>query len=143
MVATFWDHALVVVVFVIVFPLIGLWSYRRFLRRAAVEGEPALIREYRQTIFFWLAGLTLATIAVWLGQRRPLGALFTTNEGLFNSGLAYGMTAGIAVVVLVRPILVLVSGKAAAQVAEAMKPLAPFLPKSRRALAWGHRSRGS
>jgi hypothetical protein len=54
MVVTHWDHGFVAIVFVVVFPFIGLWSYRRFLKRAAVEGEPALIREYRQTIFFWL-----------------------------------------------------------------------------------------
>ena len=137
MVATFWDHGLVVVVFVVIFPLMGLWSHRRFLKRVAVEGEPALIREYRQTIFFWLAGLTLATFAVWLGQRRPLGALFTTDEGLFDSGLAYGMAVGIAFGIMARPVLALVSSKAAAGLAEMMQTLAPFLPKSPRALAWG------
>jgi uncharacterized protein len=135
--ATFWDHGLVVVAFVIVFPLVGRWSFRRFLRRAAAEGEPALIREYQQTIFLWLAGLALATIAVWLGQQRPLVALFTTNGGLFDSSLAHGMVAGGAIGILMRPILARVSDKAAAQLAEAMRPLAPFLPKSPRALAWG------
>ena len=137
MVATLWDHGLVAVVFVVVFPLMGLWSYRRFLKRAAVEGEPALIREYRQTIFFWLSGLLLATIAVWLGQRRPLSALLTTDRGLFDSGLAYGMAAGMALGIMARPILALVSNKAAAGLAEMMQPLAPFLPKSPRAMAWG------
>jgi len=137
LIASFWDHGLVVVVFVVVFPLVGLWSYRRFLKRAAVEGEPALIREYQQTIFPWLGGLALVTIVVWLGQGRPLDALLTTDEGLFDSGLARGMAVGVAIGILMRPILALVSGKAAAQLAEAMKSLAPFLPKSRRALAWG------
>lgn len=137
MVATFWDHGLIAVVFVIVFPLVGLRSYRRFLRRAAVEGEPALIREYRHTIVLWLGGLTLATIAVWLGQRRPLEALFTTELGGLEPVLAHGMAMGIAVGILARPTLALVSGKASAQLAQTMKPLAPFLPKSPRALAWG------
>ena len=135
--ATLWDHALVIVLLVVVFPLVGWWSYRRFLERAAVEGEPALIREYQQTIFFWRAGLAIATIAVWLGQQRPLGALFTTENGLGDSGLAYGMAAGFTIAVLVRPILALTSAKAAAQIAETLKPFAPFLPKSRKALAWG------
>lgn len=137
MVATLWDHGLVVVVFVVVFPLMGLWGYRRFLERAAVEGEPALIREYRQTIFFWHSGLVLATIAVWLGQGRQLSALFTTDRGLFDSRLAHGMAAGIAVAIMARPILALVSSKAAAALAKMIQPLAPFLPKSPRALAWG------
>ena len=137
MVATLWDHGLVVVVFVAVFPLMGLWGYRRFLKRAAVEGEPALIREYRQTIFFWHSGLVLATIAVWLGQGRQLSALFTTNNGLFDFRLAYGMAAGMALGIMARPILALVSSKAAAGQAKMIQPLAPFLPKSPRALVWG------
>jgi membrane protease YdiL (CAAX protease family) len=135
--ATFWDHGFVVVVFVLIFPLLGLWSYRRFLKRAAVEGEPALIREYQQTIFLWLAGLAFATIAVWLGQQRSLDALLTTGKNLFESSLAHGMAGGVAFGILVRPVLALVSGKAASQIAQSIQPMAPFLPKSRRALGWG------
>ncbi len=134
---TFWDHGLVVVALVVVFPFVGLWSYRRFLDRVAVEGEAELIREYQRTIFLWLGGLTIATVSVWLGQRRPLDALFTIDRAILDAGLAYGMVAGIGVGILVRPFLAMRSKKAAAQFAEAMKPLAPFLPKSRRALAWG------
>lgn len=137
MVVTHWDHGFVAIVFVVVFPFIGLWSYRRFLKSAAVEGEPALIREYRQTIFFWHSGLALATIAVWLVQGRELNDLFITNNGLFDSRLTYGMAVGIAVGIMVRPILAQVSSKAAAGLAEMMQPLASFLPKSPRALAWG------
>jgi hypothetical protein len=39
--------------------------------------------------------------------------------------------------IMARPILALVSSKAAAGLAEMMQPLASFLPKSPRALAWG------
>ncbi len=133
---TYWDHALVVIVLGLVFPFVGLWGYRRFLARAASEGEAALIREYRQTIFIWLAGLVLVTIAIWLGQRRPLGALFSTDLSLLDAGLAHGMAAGMAAAILARPVLALVSRKAAAGLAETMRTLAPFLPKSPRALAW-------
>lgn len=136
MVATFWDHGLVVVAFV-VFPLVGRWSHRRFVERAAVEGEAALIREYRQTIFVWLGGLLLATLAVWIGQWRPLGALFIVEAGLLGPGLAFGAADGVAVGVVVRPILALTSRRAAAGLAEAMGTLGPFLPRSRRALRWG------
>ena len=135
--ASFWDHALVVIVLGLVFPFVGLWGYRRFLLRATTAGEPALIREYKQTIFVWLAGLTLVTLAAWLGQRRPIGALSTADRGLLDAGLAHGMAAGMALGILARPVLALVSRKAAAGIAESMTSLAPFLPKSRRALAWG------
>lgn len=137
MVATFWDHGLVVVAFVVVFPLVGWWSHRRFVERAAVEGEAALIREYRQTIFVWLGGLLLATLALWIGQWRPLGALFVVEEGLLGPGLAFGAAVGVAVGVVVRPILALTSRRAAAGLAEAMGTLGPFLPRSGRALRWG------
>lgn len=100
MAISFWDHALVVIVLGLVFPIVGLWGYRRFLVRAAVEGEPALIREYRQTIFLWLGGLTLATIALWVGQGRPLADLFTTDRGLLDTSLALGMAAGVGLGIL-------------------------------------------
>lgn len=134
---TLWDHGLVFVALVVVFPFVGLHSYRRFLDRVAVEGEPELIREYQRTIFLWLGGLAVATISVWLAHRRPIEALFTTDRALVDAGLAYGMVAGIGIGILMRPVLAVTNAKIASQFAETMKPVAAFLPKSRRALAWG------
>jgi hypothetical protein len=87
LVATFWDHGLIIVIIVLVFPLVGLWSYRRFLKRAAIEGEPALIREYQQTIFLWLAGLALATIVVGQVNQGPSALCSPQGKLSFNPDL--------------------------------------------------------
>jgi len=44
------DHLLVLIVMVLVFPFVGWWNYQRLLAREKIEGEHALVRKYQLTI---------------------------------------------------------------------------------------------
>jgi len=128
------DHAFVLVVLALVFPLGGWWAYQRFLARLAREGGAALVREYQYTLI-WLLGLGLGAMAVWHAAERDWAAM-----GL-GMGAGPGAVLGIAIGALVglalRPVAAASSRKAAAALRRQMEPLEAFLPKTRTQLFWG------
>lgn len=130
------DHAYVLVILGLVFPLVGWWSYQRFLKRAAVEGERALIREYLLTLG-WLASLLVGALAVWAIAARPFVSLVTTRPIGPGPGFAEGAVAAASVVLLVRPVAALLNKGVRDAFAKAFEPLAAFLPKTRTTLALG------
>ena len=131
------DHLFVLIVLGLGFPLGGWWAYRRFLERLAREGERALVREYKITALT-LAGLGALTLALWLGSGRDPAALglAAPREGP-ASGLIYGLAIGGLGGLIVRPLAVLLSAKAAAGFRRQMGKLEAFLPKTGEQLAWG------
>ena len=129
------DHAFVLIVLGLVFPIGGWWAYRRFLERVKREGGAALIREYRITLV-WLLGVGLGAVAVWLAAGRPLAGLgFAPPRGEGDATLAIAIGAGAGL--LTRPILAAVSPKVAASMRRQFASLEPFLPKTKEQLAWG------
>lgn len=130
------DHAFVAVLLGLVFPLGGWWSYRRFLRRVKGPGDGPLVREYRETLV-WLIGLLLATLCVWTIAGRPLAGLFARRAWEDGELPVTGIITGIAIAVLARPIAIGLSRTLADKFLAGIGDLAPFLPRTKRALAWG------
>lgn len=129
------DHAFVLIVLGLVFPIGGWWAYRRFLERVKREGGAALVREYRITLI-WLLGVGLGAIAVWLAGGRALAGLGFAppgGEGGSTLGIAIGAGAGL----LTRPILAALSTKVAASMRKQFASLEPFLPRTKEQLVWG------
>ncbi|QIG79111.1 CPBP family intramembrane glutamic endopeptidase [Stakelama tenebrarum] len=130
------DHLFVIIVLLLIFPVVGWWSYQRFKKQALRIGEPALLREYRLTLV-WLGALLAATVALWVDMGRALTGLVTREPIWGLDSLATGLAVGMGAMILVRPLWIAASRKMADQFAQAVGDLALFLPKSGRALRWG------
>lgn len=131
------DHAFVLLVLALVFPVGGWWAYRRFLERLAREGERALVREYRVTLV-WLIGVGAGALAVWAAGGRDLAALGLTapREGP-ASGLVFGLAGGALIGLTLRPLGAAFNARLAAGLRRQMSKLEPFLPKTGEQLFWG------
>lgn len=129
------DHAFVILVIGLIFPLGGWYAYRRFLERLERDGETALVREYRVTLL-WLLGLGLTAIAVWCAAGREIADLgFAPLQG--GGGFAAAIGLGASLGLLLRPVLAASSAKAAASLRKQFGALEAFLPKTREQLFWG------
>lgn len=135
MTLTLLDNLFVLLVMILAFPVLGWWSYRELKRREPIEGERALLREYRLTLVM-LAGLLIATMLVWRGQARDLSGLFVPPFDGIPAFVAFAAVFGLLLSLIVRPVLALRGGKTADAMATMFAELAPFLPKSRKALRW-------
>jgi uncharacterized protein len=131
------DHLYVASVLLLIFPVGGWLAYRRFLARAERIGGRALVQEYRYTLI-WLAGLAAGALLVWQAQGRAIADLFAVRP-LSPDGpdIAQAMVIGAGIVLLVRPVLAMTSGRLAALFFRQMEPLAAFLPRTVEQLGWG------
>ena len=127
------DHLFVIVVLGFVFPVIGWWAYQRFLARLRRTGDAALLREYQYGLV-WLLALGLAVGALWQGAGRAWPALGLTWGSA--SGFALGLTLGALAVLILRPLTVARSAKAAAALRKSFGRLEVFLPRTTRQLRW-------
>ena len=130
------DHLYAIVVLGLVFPIGGWIAYRRFLARVAVEGDAALVREYRITLI-WQAGLALGALACWWIAARPWTALGFAPMRDDGNPTVFGIALGAMIGLAARPILAALSARHAALMGKGFAKLAPFLPKTREQLLWG------
>jgi membrane protease YdiL (CAAX protease family) len=129
------DHAFVILVIGLIFPLGGWYAYQLFLRRLQRDGAIALVHEYRNTMI-WLFTLGLAAIALWAGAGRPLAGLGFApvgGDGDFVTAIALGAGLGL----ILRPVLAARSASAAAALRKQFGSLEAFLPRTKQQLAWG------
>ncbi len=127
------DHLFVVLVLGFVFPVIGWWAYQRFLERLKREGGAALLREYQYGLI-WLLLLGLAVGALWLGAGRDWPALGLAWGSA--SGFALGITVGALAALILRPLVVARSPKAAESLRKSFGRLEVFLPGTAQQLRW-------
>lgn len=131
------DHLFVGAVIVLIFPLGGWWAYRRFIARLARDGEAALVREYKLTLL-WLLGLGVGSMLVWLAGGRALAGLGLGPTRLGQEHeFVFAVAIAAALGLVLRPLLALMSARAAAALRKQLASLAAFLPKTGDQLAWG------
>ena len=133
---TLLDHIFVLVILSLVLPIAGWKSFERFQARKKKSGGKHLVREYQRTIlwFLFLAGVTLA---VWIGNSRPVESLFAFwNLSQYRELAVIGCIV-IGTLVVIRPFVAIFSPEMSSQMADTLRDLGDFLPRTRYQLLWG------
>ena len=129
-----WDHLLHLVIFFL-FPLYAAWSYRPWVERVKVDGEPARLAGYRETLLWWI-GFAAAALVLWALESRPLADL-----GLgMPQGVGFGLACTLAVVLLlffVMQLRIVRRGNLDLEsLRESLAGLEVLIPRSRRERRW-------
>ena len=131
---TVWDH-IVVASFALALPLYARYNYPRFRERIASGVPDARAKQYRGTIVRQWA-LTLAALAVWLGQGRSLEALglrlSPTSRFIAAAMIGFGLFA------VWRSMLraAVAEPEARAKVVVRLEPVRALLPSTARELSY-------